>query len=670
MAYVAPAAVETDEDKKKKDPLAPTTVGGGEIAPAPISDKPVQAVGSTAGNDPATINKLQELQGSASQDLANKLAEYLRTSGRAKFEEVKNPLLGSFGESVKAGGGLETFGEADKALIARARANPYAFSTNQNDLEQWNKLFGAQYTGPKSLASADLAQLTAAERAQLDRLNQLGTSSGQLQLLTEYLQQQGQNVPSRQALNYNRALLGQADAADILRSQKGALTQEFSGLDEAAAQAAMNLIGSRAENVEAARKATREATSGAFGDIRSRLSAAAAAETPQVQEKMKRLEAVLASGGPIDNDMMRDLGLTQAEMNRLRALQTQAESLTPEAASLYSSFRLNDPTMAATPQAFATRDDLANWQALNQLAQTEDQWLSGAKGSGGPDYFTDVNTNQLINQAQDLVNRYAREREAQSGIISSYGSQLANAGQSKYQVMQGAIANAQSARQAIIDEAAAARAANPAGYDPTPFLQRYQNAENQLNSLLNQMQGMATYVPPPPPPPSGGGCFAAGVEVYMKDGTWKAVDQLELGDDTYCGEVVGWGKVYNPNMWTYRGMTVSGTHAFFDEGRWTETENLPDAKRLEGEQVVYPVVIKNTHLMITRAPLDVTGRSGELHLSADFEEVFNGDDFSREERLQQLRADTWRNKFLRGGMDKLLTKRVDQAVEHVELARF
>ena len=77
-----------------------------------------------------------------------------------------------------------------------------------------------------------------------------------------------------------------------------------------------------------------------------------------------------------------------------------------------------------------------------------------------------------------------------------------------------------------------------------------------------------------PPIPQSGGCFIAGTMISMADGSQKAVEQVDIGDEVSVGgKVFATGKFLIENLYDYNGIQVSGTHMVKEDGAWTRVED-------------------------------------------------------------------------------------------------
>jgi hypothetical protein len=99
---------------------------------------------------------------------------------------------------------------------------------------------------------------------------------------------------------------------------------------------------------------------------------------------------------------------------------------------------------------------------------------------------------------------------------------------------------------------------------------------------------------------SGGGCFIAGTMITMADGTFKAVETVDIGDEVAVGgKVFATGKFLIDNLYEYKGIQVSGTHMVKEDGVWTRVENSRHGVSLgDDEVIVYVFGNENRRIII------------------------------------------------------------------------
>ena len=98
----------------------------------------------------------------------------------------------------------------------------------------------------------------------------------------------------------------------------------------------------------------------------------------------------------------------------------------------------------------------------------------------------------------------------------------------------------------------------------------------------------------------GDGCFLKGTPVTMADGSTKAVEQVDLGDNVAKGgKVFATGKFLVDNLHDYKGIKVSGSHMVNEDGNWTRVEDSKHGKPLgDDEHTVYVFGAENRRILI------------------------------------------------------------------------
>jgi hypothetical protein len=98
----------------------------------------------------------------------------------------------------------------------------------------------------------------------------------------------------------------------------------------------------------------------------------------------------------------------------------------------------------------------------------------------------------------------------------------------------------------------------------------------------------------------GGGCFLKGTLVTMADGSTKAIEQVDLGDNVAKGgKVFATGKFLVENLHDYKGIKVSGSHMVSEDGNWVRVEDSKHGKALgDDEHTVYVFGAENRRILI------------------------------------------------------------------------
>jgi len=95
-------------------------------------------------------------------------------------------------------------------------------------------------------------------------------------------------------------------------------------------------------------------------------------------------------------------------------------------------------------------------------------------------------------------------------------------------------------------------------------------------------------------------CFLKGTQVTMADGSTKAVEQVDLGDEVAVGgKVFAVGRFLNNELHDYKGIKVSGSHMVNEDGNWTRVEDSKHGKPLgDDEHTVYVFGAENRRILI------------------------------------------------------------------------
>jgi hypothetical protein len=96
------------------------------------------------------------------------------------------------------------------------------------------------------------------------------------------------------------------------------------------------------------------------------------------------------------------------------------------------------------------------------------------------------------------------------------------------------------------------------------------------------------------------GCFLAGTLVTMADGSTKAVEQIDLGDNVAKGgKVFAVGKFLINDLYDYKGIKVAGSHMVNEDDNWVRVEDSKHGKSLgDDEHTVYVFGSENRRILI------------------------------------------------------------------------
>ena len=160
----------------------------------------------------------------------------------------------------------------------------------------------------------------------------------------------------------------------------------------------------------------------------------------------------------------------------------------------------------------------------------------------------------------------------------------------------------------------------PTPLAPAPAAPRAQKADNTGMWVTIGLQVLGAVL-----------CYATDTLVQMADGTWRAIQNIDIGDELMLGgAVVGVGRALSDDVYFYRDQVVTGYHVVFEDGQFLHVRDTESAVRREGRWMVHPVVTEN-HLMVT-----------QTHIAADFAETDSGSLQTPEERLAELNGNVER----------------------------
>jgi hypothetical protein len=124
-------------------------------------------------------------------------------------------------------------------------------------------------------------------------------------------------------------------------------------------------------------------------------------------------------------------------------------------------------------------------------------------------------------------------------------------------------------------------------------------------------------------------CYVSGTQIKMKNGSYKAVQDLKVGDEVYLGgKVTMTGESESNDIYEYKNVRVTGSHTVFESGRFVRVEDSPHAKKVSGKEKIYPVETEK-HILVTKT-----------HIGADFTEVDDSDSLNMEQVIKKLNSDT------------------------------
>ena len=96
----------------------------------------------------------------------------------------------------------------------------------------------------------------------------------------------------------------------------------------------------------------------------------------------------------------------------------------------------------------------------------------------------------------------------------------------------------------------------------------------------------------------GSNCFVAGTMVEMADGTTKAIETIDIGEETRGGVVISTMKNLPEKIWDYKVVKVSGSHYVMEDGQFVTVGNSKHGVETENYEVVYNLIVSKYRIFI------------------------------------------------------------------------
>lgn len=560
MAYY-----EQDDDEQQADPDAPVPVGpsepstisgqgsaGANAGPANAAEAPS---GGSSGSPGQFVGIKQYLDANKAQTtgLARDVSGYVSDLGnqaRSQLESGQN----SFNQDVER----NTIG-LNQGLFDEAKGDPNSVAQDQAKLQEFKKQRDAAYQGPSSFEQSDYFQPInqAIQKATTAGAN-TATEAGQKDLLAR-IQQAKKGKVNQGALAFDASLL-QSDP-----NSRNILAETRKGLEDipqklsAAEQAALEKVSGAKQTTDATKAAIQGAFSGDTGlqsllqkDVEGRAQNAIGQSKEQADQTMQ----LLKSGGEPSDAQLDILDISRDQWNQLVGNRSYLQST--YGVNPYADFStygtVKNPETQINSQNIATADDYARYAALNQLMDTQNNFLSDPSQAGTADLDSlDFNYSGLSGDLQNSIQLEKKAREMGGGAHVEY-----NGGRS---ALEGAAMGA----------AAGTAVAGPIG------------------TIVGGVIGAI------------GVCFLHNTPILMANGSYKMIQDLVIGEYVaYGGMVMGHGKSLCLRVVEYKGRFTSDQHALFDGQKYVRACDVMggSAHDLDTPVVVYPVVTEN-HILIT-----------------------------------------------------------------------
>lgn len=122
-------------------------------------------------------------------------------------------------------------------------------------------------------------------------------------------------------------------------------------------------------------------------------------------------------------------------------------------------------------------------------------------------------------------------------------------------------------------------------------------------------------------------CFAAGTPITMEDGTKKPIEDVAIFDKCDKGGMVdGTGVVLSYDVYDYKGVKVTGSHAVYEDDKWIRVQDSPIAVPIKLDEPIKTYIVNNeNHILMV----------GDIRF-ADYGEVTDSEGMTADERLAYL----------------------------------
>lgn len=552
MAYYNQAADEEEVDPEAQN-QAPIGGESGTITGqgAAGSQTPAgNSGGPASGSQFVGIKQYLDANKPQSTKLARDVSGYVEGVGNEARSELDTGLKG-FNQTVDQ----NTIG-LNQGLLDEAKNDATSVAGDQAKLSEFKKQRDAAYKGPNSFDESDFYQKT---NSAVTKANQAAantqTEQGQKSLLSD-LQNAKKGKVHQGALAFDSSLL-QADpnSKNILSKTKEGMS-DISGKLTAAQEAALSKVGQAKQTTDA----TKQAIQGAFtgeqgvqGQLEKQLKDKALGAVNQSKQQADQTMQLLKTGATPNDEQLEILDISRDQWNQLKGDQGYLQStygINPYADfSTYGTVK--DPTTQINAQNVASAEDYAKYQALNQLMDTKNNFLSDPTQAGKADFDAlDFNFGGLKG---DITNSISLEKKA---------------------------ADQRAAEAAAAAEREAARQKQQSQLEQAAYF--------ALGGTMGSSIGKVM-------------CFMQNTPILMKDGSYKMIQDLILGDYVaFGGMVMGHGVSLSLNVVEYKGRFTSDQHAIFDGKKFKRAENISKGKifNLDKPVLVYPVVTQN-HILIS-----------------------------------------------------------------------
>jgi len=95
-------------------------------------------------------------------------------------------------------------------------------------------------------------------------------------------------------------------------------------------------------------------------------------------------------------------------------------------------------------------------------------------------------------------------------------------------------------------------------------------------------------------------CFDAETPIEMKDGSKRSISKLYIGAETKGGKVnsIRVSIAEDGSRFNYKGVYVTGSHAVYEEGKWTRVKDSKHAKFVDGDGIVWSLATEDHKIYV------------------------------------------------------------------------
>jgi len=367
MAYVSNMQDEeqkTDPNAPQQGAVAPTGGGGGAVRLSPQSSvAPVGGAGTssgtvngapggpppaTAGGSFASLDKYLNANQGQAAPLAGKLTPGIAQQ-YGNLDTQNNAAISDINKQVTNAPG---YTPSNPGVMSAEAANPVSFTSDPNNVEQFQSLLNNTYSGP---ASAESTSTYANQQGAINNAIAQGTANTTTEAGRENLLSQNEATPTTGVTALNSAILSQdpnalASVQDAYKPFNNLLTNLNTG-----ARGVDTTISKEQSDAAASSKAANDAIASQIGALNTGVTGELTAAQQKAAAQNAQVKADLAAGTPSATDLA-SLGMNSDQWNALSAAD-KAAATAQNVTSRTGQFGATSGTATLDPTQFLTQQD-------------------------------------------------------------------------------------------------------------------------------------------------------------------------------------------------------------------------------------------------------------------------------------------------------------------------